>query len=67
MAQVFGVIVAGRLPQGDCVEVSPGKFLINIMEADAINHLVVFLTGVTPLPQGKLSLTWSLPWNNLWL
>ena len=50
---VFGVIVAGRLPQADGVEVSPGKFLINIMDADFINHLVVFLTGVSPLPPGS--------------
>lgn len=50
---VFGVIASGRLPQTDCVEISPGKYLMTIQDADAINHLVVFLTGITALPVGK--------------
>lgn len=33
-------------------QVEDGKFLINIPEADNINHIVIFLTGTISLPIG---------------
>ncbi|XP_076048387.1 protein OPI10 homolog [Oratosquilla oratoria] len=52
MAGMFGVIISGRLVQTNFEQVAETKFLITIMEADAINHIVVFLTGATPFPEG---------------
>nr|CAG4652153.1 EOG090X0D82 [Triops cancriformis] len=49
---MFGLIVSGRLVQTDFQLVGNAQFLINIPEADRINHLVVFLTGSQPLPEG---------------
>lgn len=41
---------------------SETQFLTTILEADAINHLVVFLTGATPLPVGVAGMVyWSWP------
>lgn len=36
----------------DFQQVEEGKFLLNIPEADNINHIVIFLTGAIPLPGG---------------
>lgn len=36
----------------DFQQVDEGKFLLNIPEADNINHIVIFLTGSIPLPAG---------------
>lgn len=36
----------------DFQQVEDGKFLLNITEADNINHIVIFLTGAIPLPAG---------------
>lgn len=47
---LFGIIVSGRLVQTDFQPVDSNKFLVSIPEADALNHIVVFLTGVQPLP-----------------
>ncbi|KAI2809617.1 hypothetical protein BLOT_000766 [Blomia tropicalis] len=52
MANTFATIVSGRLVQTDFQQVETSKFLITIPEADNINHLVVFLTGLIPLPDG---------------
>ncbi|CAD7088489.1 unnamed protein product [Hermetia illucens] len=49
---MLGVIVSGRLAQTDFQRVEESKFLINIPDADNINHIVVFLTGAVPLPPG---------------
>lgn len=38
--------------QTDFQQVGDSQFLINIPEADHINHIVVFLTGTMPLPLG---------------
>ncbi|XP_055311526.1 protein OPI10 homolog [Sitodiplosis mosellana] len=49
---MLGCIVSGRLVQMDFQQVEEGKFLLNIPEADNINHIVIFLTGAIPLPAG---------------
>lgn len=49
---MLGVIVSGRLVQTDFQRIDENKFLINIPDADNINHVVVFLTGTLPLPVG---------------
>lgn len=38
--------------QTNFTQVDPTHFVINIPEADSINHLVVFLTGAIPFPDG---------------
>lgn len=38
--------------QTDFQLVESNKFLITIPNADNINHLVVFMTGLCPLPEG---------------
>ncbi|CAI2350873.1 unnamed protein product [Caenorhabditis sp. 36 PRJEB53466] len=51
MAGVFGVIVSGRTPV-EVVPVSDTEFTCEIVNADSINHVVVFLTGAQPFPDG---------------
>lgn len=43
---VFGQV------QTDFQQIDENKFLLNIPDADNINHVVVFLTGAVPLPAG---------------
>ncbi|KAJ0180833.1 hypothetical protein K1T71_002918 [Dendrolimus kikuchii] len=62
MSNVFGLIVSGRLVQTDFAPLAEDRFLITITEADSINHAVVFLTGVSPLPVGTVGMVyWSWP------
>nr|CAG4648229.1 EOG090X0D82 [Moina brachiata] len=49
---MFGLIVSGRLVQTDFKQISSNQFTITIPDADNINHVVVFLTGITPFPDG---------------
>uniref|UniRef100_A0A2L2YD89 Uncharacterized protein n=2 Tax=Parasteatoda tepidariorum TaxID=114398 RepID=A0A2L2YD89_PARTP len=51
-APMFAVIVAGRLVQTDFQAIDSTKFVTNIVDADNVNHIVVFLTGVQPFPDG---------------
>ncbi|KAL4225113.1 hypothetical protein ACF0H5_015806 [Mactra antiquata] len=50
--QMFGIIVSGRLVQTDAQQVSENQFLFNVPDADNINHIVVFMTGQIPFPDG---------------
>ncbi|GJQ84330.1 hypothetical protein Trydic_g5268 [Trypoxylus dichotomus] len=49
---MFGIIVSGRLVQTQFEQISETKFVTTILEADNVNHIVVFLTGVMPFPEG---------------
>ncbi|WAR02916.1 HIKES-like protein [Mya arenaria] len=49
---MFGIIVSGRLVQTNEEPVSENKVIFNIPDADNINHIVVFMTGQIPFPDG---------------
>lgn len=49
---MFGLILSGQLVQTDFQLVGKKQFLINVTKAESVNHLVVFLTGTVPFPEG---------------
>ncbi|KAJ8918948.1 hypothetical protein NQ315_016850 [Exocentrus adspersus] len=49
---MFGIIVSGRLVQTEFQPISETQFVTTINDADNINHIVVFLTGAVPFPEG---------------
>lgn len=49
---MFGLVVAGRLVQTDIQQVDDNRFLFSIPQADSANHIVLFLTGAVPFPDG---------------
>jgi len=49
---MFGLIVSGRLVQTNFQMVSDTQFVTTVEDADNINHLVIFLTGTQPFPDG---------------
>ncbi|XP_034944976.1 protein OPI10 homolog [Chelonus insularis] len=49
---MLGIIVSGRLVQTDFQQISENQFLINVADADNVNHIVIFLTGTIPFPDG---------------
>ncbi|XP_043501343.1 protein OPI10 homolog [Polistes fuscatus] len=49
---MLGIIVSGRLVQTDFQQIGENQFLITVPDADNINHIVVFLTGTIPFPDG---------------
>ncbi|KAK5967614.1 hypothetical protein GCK32_002862 [Trichostrongylus colubriformis] len=51
MAEVFGLIAAGRAPS-QFAQVGEREFLCEVGEASNVNHVVVFITGVNPFPDG---------------
>ncbi|KAH3762433.1 protein Hikeshi [Pelomyxa schiedti] len=60
---LFGCIVAGRMVNTTAVQVDVAKCVFTLQHdtAHPINHIVVFLTGVAPLPPGygaALFLAW---------
>jgi len=63
-ASIFGCIVPGRLVITDCQQVSEAQFLFNLDNYDSINHVVVFMTGAAPFPEGlggSVYLCWPVP------
>ena len=42
---MFGLIVAGRLVSTSWEQVSPTNLVAEIIDADSVNHIVIFLTG----------------------
>ncbi|XP_045176445.1 protein OPI10 homolog [Mercenaria mercenaria] len=70
VTQMFGIIVSGRLVQTDAQQVSENQMLFNIADADSINHIVVFMTGQTPFPDGlggAVYFSWPSPAGQSWL
>jgi hypothetical protein len=49
---MFGLVITGRLPTTDFQRISETQFLIEIGEVDDVNHIVVFMDGTIPFPQG---------------
>lgn len=49
---MFGCLVSGRLVQTDAQQVGPTQFVFNLLDVESIHHVVIFLTGVTPFPDG---------------
>ncbi|XP_060525480.1 protein OPI10 homolog [Cylas formicarius] len=49
---MFGIIVSGRLVQTEFQQLNERQFVTVIPDADNINHIVVFLTGAIPFPEG---------------
>ncbi|GAA5923434.1 hypothetical protein JCM1841_003325 [Sporobolomyces salmonicolor] len=50
---MFAFVVPGRLVQApEQVPASPERFVASIPNAHELNHITVFLTGQTPLPEG---------------
>nr|XP_022919465.1 protein OPI10 homolog [Onthophagus taurus] len=59
---MFGIIASGRLVQTEFQQIEQTKFITTIVDADNINHIVVFLTGVMPFPEGAAGMVyWSWP------
>ncbi|VDN01062.1 unnamed protein product [Thelazia callipaeda] len=50
--KIFGVIVAGRAIQTNFIQMSDKEFVVEVDNPDVVNHIVVFLTGVLPFPEG---------------
>ncbi|KAK6746916.1 hypothetical protein RB195_000265 [Necator americanus] len=51
MSEVFGLIAAGRSPS-QFVQVGEREFLCEVLDASNVNHIVVFMTGLHPFPDG---------------
>ncbi|KAK2141896.1 hypothetical protein LSH36_1023g02068 [Paralvinella palmiformis] len=49
---MFGLIVVGRLVQTEFQQVSDHQVVFPIENAAGINHIMVFMTGQTPFPDG---------------
>ncbi|KAB0798185.1 hypothetical protein PPYR_09178 [Photinus pyralis] len=49
---MFGIIVSGRLVSTEFQQINEKQFLTTIVDADNINHVVIFLTGAVPFPEG---------------
>ncbi|XP_067936097.1 protein Hikeshi-like [Watersipora subatra] len=49
---MFGILVAGRLVQTNLRAVTETQFVTEIDNADSVNHIVVFMTGVSAFPDG---------------
>ena len=42
---MFGLIVSGRLVSTNWEQISPTNVVSEIVDADNVNHIVIFLTG----------------------
>lgn len=48
---VFGCIIPSRPVQTNSTHLPPNRFVFQFEDPGSINHLVVFLTGIVPLPE----------------
>uniref|UniRef100_A0A669QUA3 Protein Hikeshi n=3 Tax=Phasianus colchicus TaxID=9054 RepID=A0A669QUA3_PHACC len=51
-AAMFGCLVAGRLVQAAPQQVAEDKFVFDLPDYENINHVVVFMLGTVPFPEG---------------
>ncbi|XP_059486322.1 protein OPI10 homolog [Neocloeon triangulifer] len=61
---MFAVMVTGRLAQTQCEQITETQSVFTIADADNINHIVVFMTGTTPFPEGygaQVYFSWPEP------
>ena len=49
---MFGVLTSGRLPQVNFERISETQFITQVPDIDHVNHLVVYMTGIEPFPDG---------------
>ncbi|XP_071955469.1 protein Hikeshi-like [Antedon mediterranea] len=49
---MFGCLVAGRLVQGEPQQVDETHFIFNLVDTDNIGHVVIFMLGTVPFPDG---------------
>nr|XP_023963272.1 protein Hikeshi isoform X1 [Chrysemys picta bellii] len=49
---MFGCLVAGRLVQAVAQQVAQDKFVFDLPDYENINHVVVFMLGTIPFPEG---------------
>lgn len=49
---MFGLLISGRLVDTNFREVDTTHAVIDVLDADNFNHVVVFLTGQQPFPDG---------------
>ncbi|XP_065072153.1 protein Hikeshi-like [Rhopilema esculentum] len=52
MAGMFGCLVSGRLVTTDFTQINEKQVVFNLPDCESINHVVIFLTGVQPFPDG---------------
>ena len=61
---MFGLIVSGRLVSTNWEQISPTNVVSEIVDADNVNHIVIFLTGAIPFPDdmgGAVYFAWPQP------
>ncbi|EUB64640.1 hypothetical protein EGR_00590 [Echinococcus granulosus] len=49
---MFAALLTGQIVQSNFCEVSPGRLLLDLPPLGKSNHIVVFLTGQAPFPEG---------------
>lgn len=67
---MFGCLAAGRLVQTGAQQVDETHCVFNIDNAASVNHIVVFLTGTMPFPEGMggaVYFSWPSPEGNVTL
>ncbi|XP_070564915.1 protein Hikeshi-like [Ptychodera flava] len=66
---MFGCIVSGRLIQTEAQQIDQTHFVFNIENTENINHVVVFLLGTVPFPDGlggSVFFSWPSPEGPQW-
>jgi len=52
MIDMFGLIASGRLVSTNWEQISETNCVAELTDADSVNHIVTFLTGQAPFPEG---------------